>query len=452
MVERRTAKALALLALLALVALLGAAAAPARGDVPACTLYASPKGDDGANGSAAHPFRTTQKLVQALPDNGVGCLSSGGGFVGRVVVTHPVTLRTSSGRHAVVVGGVTVLATAAGTAIQNLTIHGQGSARAAVFVEANGVQVTGNTIDGDGYHDQNTACVFLDRARDTLVDSNRISACTRATRHDLSAPGVFAGSSYGARITNNLITHTVGYGISLGPNAQHSRVVHNIVDGSVGGVLIDGNATTASSYNVVEDNIFSNAGQYNVHAVWGGPVGKSNAVVSNCLWHGVAGNLSAPGVATLGNVVASPRYAKRPTDYTITGGPCVAKRPSFLATKLAALSRFTVGYSLRALPKKVQLVGLQLTHVTPGAHVDVRCASGCSAHWTGVAGTSTVSIPVLKGSWLPIGAEVDVRLSKTGHAGAYARLTVVGLPHGVTVSHACLAPGGTAPVSCAEVQ
>ncbi len=446
------AKRLVLVVLAVTAALALGSALPARGAAPSCALYASPKGDDGAKGTLAHPLRTAQKLVQALPSGGVGCLAPGGAFVGRVVVNHPVTLRTGNGRHAVLVGGVTVLATGAGTAIQNLTIHGQGSARAAVFVEANDVKVTGNTIDGSGYHDKNTACVFLDRARDTLVDSNRISACTRATKKNLSAPGVFAGSSYGAKITNNLITHTVGYGISLGPNAQHSRVVHNIVDGSVGGVLIDGNTKTASSYNVVEANIFSNSGQYNVHAVWGGPIGKSNAVVANCLWHGFAGNISAPGVATVGNVVSSPAYANRPTDYTITGGPCVAKRPSFLATDLSALSKFTIGYSLRALPTKVQLVGLQLNHVTPGAKVDVRCASGCSAHWTTTAGGSTVSVPVLKGSWLPVGAKVDVRLTETGHVGAYARLTVVGLPHGVSVSHACLAPGGTAPVSCSEVQ
>jgi hypothetical protein len=61
-------------------------------------------------------------------------------------------------------------------------------------------------------------------------------------------------------------------------------------------------------------------------------------------------------------------------------------------------------------------------------------------------------LPVLKGSWLPVGAKVDVRLSQTGRVGAYARLTVVGLPHGVSVSHACVAPGGTAPVSCSEVR
>jgi hypothetical protein len=433
-------------ALAALAAALAGSTGSA-GAATSCARWASSHGSDSAPGTAAKPFRTLARLVRALPDGGVGCLAGGSRFDERVVVTHPVSLVAQGGR-ATIAGGITVERTAAGSQIRGLTIHGGGRARAAVIVLADRVRVVANTIDGTGYRDKNTACVFLDGTRGAVVDGNRISSCTVATRRSLSAPGVFAGSAYGATISDNVILHTVGYGVVLGPNAQHSRVVHNLVDGSVGGVLIDGNAHFASSYDVVENNIFSNSGSYNVRAEWGGTVGKHNAVVSNCLWHGYGRNVSAPGVMTAGNVVADPRYAKRPSDYTVLGGPCLAKRPSILPAKPAALPRFTVHWVLIGLPTKVRVLSLRLTGVVSGSAIDVRCAARCSAHWRATARSGSVALPLLHGRWLAVGAALDVHVTHAGKAGAWARVTVTGTPKGMSVQHACLAPGGATPVSC----
>jgi hypothetical protein len=213
-------------------------------------------------------------------------------------------------------------------------------------------------------------------------------------------------------------------------------------------LLIDGNGRTASSYNVVENNIFSNAGGNNVKATWARVVGRGNVVVSNCLWHGFGGDVSAPGVRLAGNIVTSPRYVDRPRNYTVQAAACLAKRPSIVGMRVSALPAFRVTFHVRALPARVQIVRLGLSGLLPGERLAATCASRCSAHWTSVASGSQATIGVLQGSWLPVGTVIVVRATRPGRAGAYARILISGLPNGVSVSHSCLAPGGTSPVSC----
>jgi hypothetical protein len=311
-----------------------------------------------------------------------------------------------------------------------------------------GARIRNDHVSGAGYHNLNAACIFLDGTRGSVVDGNWISGCTHATRADLAAPGVFVGSAYGARVSNNLITHTVGFGIVLGPNAQHSLVVHNLVDSNSGGIEIVGNNRTASSYNVVRNNVFSNSRGENVHAEWSGVVGKKNAVVSNCLWHSIGPEAQAPGVRLAGNLVTDPHYRRPPASYAMTGGPCVAKNPSIVPSRVRALPAFRVHYRLRATASRVQVVSLELTHVVRGARVAAACAAGCSIHWRGRARASTVGLPAFSGRSLRVGAAVDVRVTRPGSAGAYARISVTGLPSGVRVTHACLPPGGASPTSC----
>jgi hypothetical protein len=425
---------------------LGLSGGPASGAAAGCTAYASSSGNDDAVGNASHPFKTVARLLKALPESAVGCLT--GRFDARVVVTRPVELRSASSAHATISGGITVESNAAGTVIQALTVHGKGGGRAAVLVLADKTTISGSTIDGTGYRDRNTACVLVDGARDVVIDGNRISSCTTASRSGLSAPGVFVGFGLRTRITNDLITHTSGYGVVLGPNAQYSRVLRVIVDGSAGGVLIDGNAKTASSYNVIENAIFSNLGGHGVLTQWGGVAGKNNSAVSNCFWHAFGGDVSGTGLRADNNIDASPQYRDRPADYTIQGGPCVAKRPSFLAARLVALPQFVVHFSLLALPKRVRIDGLQLTGVAAGDSVAAVCTAKCSGSFSARATSSSVQLHIVEKKWVPVGATIDIRVTKPGSAGAWARITVTGLPHGVSVKHACLAPGSTKPTSC----
>jgi hypothetical protein len=418
------------------VALIAAAAAlslaPAASG--ACTRWASAHGSDRDAGTAARPFRTVHRLLARLPNGGTGCLAGGSTFREHVTILRPATLQSGSGR-ATIVGGIAIAANVAHVTVRNLVVQGAGGGRAAIVVRADGARIAGTDVSGPGFVDRNTACILLEGPRGAIVDANRVHNCTRATRRDLYAPGIFVTSALRTKITHNVVYHTLGDGIALSPNAQHSRVQRNLVDGNVSGIYIGGNRRTASSYNVVTRNIVSNSGRWNVHSAWAGVVGHGNIVASNCIWNGFGGNFAGGGFAKVGNVFASPRIRDRPRDFTLLGGPCASMHPRIVPIRAAVLPRFTVTYRLRALPARVQVVSLTLTGLRGGSAVSVRCTSRCGARWSGRASGSTLALPVLRGSWLPRGAVVEVRESHKGAIGHVARIVVVGLPGGVRIEH-----------------
>jgi hypothetical protein len=389
-----------------------------------------------------------QRLLAALPRGATGCLKAGSVFNTRVWLVRPATLRSAGGR-ATIIGNVTIARDVSDVVVHGLRIEGS-RGRATIDVRGDRARIVGNDISGTGFRDVSTPCVLLDGVHDVVIDGNRIHGCTLATRRDLFAPGILVASAVRTRITNNVVFHTVGDGVALAPNAQRSHVEHNIVDGNVSGVYIGGNDRTASSYNVVAHNILSNSGRWNIHSAWSGRIGTRNVVESNCLWNGFGGNVSEVGLSLSGNVVANPRFRNRLRSYTMRWGPCLAMRPRIVAAYVPALPPFRVAYRLRALPKRVQLVLLTLTGVAPGAKITFRCRSGCAASWHGTVRSSSLVLPVLRGAWLARGAVLEVRARRYGFAGSYARVVVTGLPHGVRVDHACLAPGGTIPVRCSR--
>ena len=413
---------------LGLATVLAALAVPHHAAAATCNHYASTTGNDHGPGTASQPYRSANRLVHSLPDGGTGCLS--GVFTERVVITHPVNLRGP----ATIVGGVTITSSAPGTSVTNFTIRGYGAGRAVVVVRADRVRIANNRISGRGYLNRNTACVLLSGSRDPVIDSNRIETCSRATVRNLSAPGVFVGSAFSARVSNNLIVHTTGYGIVLGPNAQRTRVVHNLVDGNSGSLLITGNAKTSSSHNTVVNNIFSNAGGNNVKATWGGIVGRGNVVVANCVWRGFGGNFDAPGVNLEGNIVTSPRYVDRPSDYTVQAPPCLAKRPAIVAAHLMPLPPFRVTFRVKALPKRVRILQLGLSGLISGTGVQAHCVAGCKGSWIAKAHGATAAMSSFEGRWLPVGAVIDVRETLAGHTEASARIRVSGPPNGLTIT------------------
>jgi hypothetical protein len=400
----------------------------------ACTLWASSKGNDRGTGSASAPFRTIHKLLAQLPTRGEGCLVAGSSFRERVWILRPATL-TTTGKNVTLVGGIVVAPTARGSVVHDLVVRGGGRGRAAIDVRASGTRVFGNDVSGPGFQDRDTACILLDGVRGVVVDSNRVHNCTRASRRDLYAPGILVRSASDAIVTNNVVYHTVGDGISLAPNAQRSRVARNLVDGNTNGILIGGSDGLASSNNVVTQNIVSNSGGWSVHSQWGSRVGKGNVVSSNCVWHGFGGSFSGIGFAHASNIVANPRYRHRPKDFTLMGGPCVAMHPSIVRAHLPPLPRFSVSYRLRALPRRVQIVSLRLNGLTPHSRITVLCTSRCGTRWAGRPPGSTFALPVLRGAWLPRGATIQVHEQVDGWLGHVARITVTGLPRGVRIDH-----------------
>jgi Right handed beta helix region len=427
-------------------------AAAALGASPAasaaCTRWASGRGADQARGTAAAPFRTVTRLLRALPRGGTGCLVRGSVFRERVFVRRGLTLESVGGR-ATIIGGVVVTRRARGAVVRGLAIRGAGRGRAAVLVQAHRARIVGNDIAGR-YRDRNVPCILLDGVRGAVVEGNVVHDCTHTQRQDLYSAGIVVASALRARVVHNLVFHTRGDGIALAPNAQRTRVARNIVDGNVSGIYIGGDERTASSHNVVIRNVVSNSGRWNVHSGWSGRTGRANVVTSNCLWNGFGGNLAGTGLTARGNLVARPRFVSRPRDFTMRSGPCMAMHPYIVETRIARLPRFRVAYRLRALPRRVQVVGLTLTGLSPGARMTVRCVRGCRASWHGRARFSTLELPVLRGAWLARGTVLEVRARKPYRAGHYVRVIITGLPRGLRVAHACLPPAGSVPVSCSR--
>jgi Right handed beta helix region len=304
-----------------------------------------------------------------------------------------------------------------------------------IDVRGDAPRIIGNDVSGPGFLDRNAACILLDGVRGGMVDGNTVHACTRATRHDLSAPGILVASTFRTRVANNVVFHTVGDGIALGPNAQRTRVQRNIVDGNVSGIFFGGGERTASSYNVVTRNIVSNSGRFSIHSAWPGPVGRGNVVSSNCLWNGFGGTYDGSGFSPSGNIMTSPRYRNRPRDFTLGNSPCAPMHPTIVAIRLGRLPQFSVAYRLRALPRRVQIVALTLKGLSPRAKVTLRCTARCGTHWVGRPSRSSYTLPVLRGAWLKRGAVIEVREQKDGWIGQAARIVVTGLPRGVRVDH-----------------
>ena len=211
-----------------------------------------------------------------------------------------------------------------------------------MFVQADRARIVGNDISG-GYRDRNLPCVLLDGVHGVVVEANRVHDCTRSGRRDLYSAGIHVASAVRARVAHNVVFHTLGDGIALGPNAQRTRVTRNLVDGNVSGIYIGGDARTASSHNAVTRNVISNSGDWSVHSAWDGRRGGGDVVSSNCLWNGFRGHTAGTGFAVWGNIVARPRYVARPRNFTMRSGPCLPMHPHIVETRVARLPAFRVG-------------------------------------------------------------------------------------------------------------
>jgi hypothetical protein len=399
-----------------------------------CTRWAAAHGNDQAAGTAARPFRTVGRLLRALPRGGTGCLRRGSRFRENVTFRRPVTLRSVGGR-ATIFGRITIPRRVPNVRLSGLTVRGGGSRKTTILVHGDRARIVGNDISGPGFRNRNSPCILLDGTRDVRIEANRIHNCSRVTHRNVYAPGILVSSALRTHILHNVVYHTLGDGIALGPNAQRTRVARNIVDGNSSGIYIGGNRRTASSYNVVTRNVISNSGRWNVHSVWSGPTGKGNVVASNCLWHGFGGATAGRGFRLVGNVKASPRFRNRPHDFTMGSGRCLAMHPRIVKVSRSVLPSFRVEYRLRALPDRVQIVRLTLSGLTRGVHLSLRCTSRCGTKWRGQASAPTLALPVLRGAWLRRGATVEVKATRGGWIGHVARIVVTGLPRGVKVIH-----------------
>lgn len=321
------------------------AAAPAPSPSPSpppspCTYFASPSGSDSNPGTETAPFRTVTYLLAQLEAGQTGCLKSGT-YVENVSIRSggkpgfPLTLRSAPGERATIAGIFYVADSANDVVVSDLVLNGK-NATATPSVQINGDRVV---LRGNEITNENTAiCVILGggwtswgRARDVVVDGNRIHNCGRlpATNHD---HGIYVEGADNARIVNNYVYDNADWGVHLYPAAMNTVVERNVIDGNGKGVIFAGDGSLSSNGNVVRYNIISNSTiRYNVEAWWGGSVGRDNLVDHNCLWNGRMGNIdsSAGGFAVGQNTIADPLYVDRAAkDFRLRpGSPCAGAGP-----------------------------------------------------------------------------------------------------------------------------
>jgi hypothetical protein len=326
----RPLRSILLTGAVALGALAGAAspAAAAAG----CDRVASPQGSDSDPGTLARPFRSAQRLADALSPGETGCLRAGdysadegdefvlrferGGAAGA-----PVTIRSYPGERAHVVGIIMVDRGSDFVRIADLDIEGTGVQNTVKVYAANTV-IEGNDITNEMRGD---SCLMLGsssagRATGTVVRRNTFHDCGAKANenHDHS---IYAAQVDDARIVNNTFSNSAAYTVQLYPNAQRTVVARNVMDGGAdtirGGIVIGGDDSTASSGNVVQRNVIAYAPTGSVATYWPGPVGTGNVVRSNCSW-AAGDDIDEEGLRAVGNITGNPRFRNRASgDYRL---------------------------------------------------------------------------------------------------------------------------------------
>ena len=303
-----------------------------------CDRFAAPNGSDSAPGTASAPFRTAQKLQDSLSAGQTGCLKPGAVFTGRLRGNksgqngRPIVMTSGPGSgRATILGEIYIPDGTSDITYLNLVINGRDAFRVNPSVNGDRITFRNNEITDE----RNGICFHIGKpgegvAEGIIIDGNRIHGCGRlpATGFD---HGVYLNTTRNVRITNNYIYDNADYGIHLYPNAQNTYIANNVIDGNGRGITFSGEGGTASSGNVVVNNIISNSKDTtNIESYWGGPVGTGNRADDNCLWNGAKGNIGAQrGFSLSGNRVANPMFVNRAAANfaLLPGSPCAGKGP-----------------------------------------------------------------------------------------------------------------------------
>ena len=335
----------------------------------ACQKVASPLGSDAYPGTVAEPYATVEHLANSLSPGQTGCLRAGV-FQGDVKVTKggapgaPTTITSYPGERATVVGRFRVADTANHVTVSSLDLDGRNKDNLP-SPTINGDQVTFSANDVTN-HDT-TICFLLGsdtygRARDTVIDRNRIHNCGQlpATNHH---HGIYVEASDGARITENWIYDNADRGVQLYPDAQGTYIARNVIDGNGQGIIF----SRESANNVAEYNVISNPVLRYTIEEWE-LTGGGNVARRNCVWstrhQGNAGIQPGLDVATIENRVGDPGYVDRgDKDFRLrAGSPCAN-----LAAGLQPAANKPAKRRKRAVRLRTNTAS-----VWPGGHVRLR--------------------------------------------------------------------------------
>lgn len=304
-----------------------------------CNLVAAPGGSDAATGTAAEPLRTADALVAALGSDQTGCFRGGTYSFSVINLREPgSTLTSFPGENATLQGQVRVERPATGATIAGLKLDGRNPTdEFSPLIYADDVDLADNEITNS--HTSNCVHVapyYDDPAPDhVIIEGNTIHDCGRipASNHD---HGIYIAASTNLVIRDNTIYNNADRGIQLFPDAQHSHIYGNVIDGNGEGILFSGYDGISSNNNIVENNLITNSNlRHNVESFYpeGTPAGTGNVVRNNCIygadgWYEEAdgSGIANPqeGFTASNNLIADPGYVNRAAhDYRLApGSPC----------------------------------------------------------------------------------------------------------------------------------
>jgi parallel beta-helix repeat protein len=280
----------------------------AAGAEVVCTKYAAPGGSDGNAGTASAPFRTVQKLVDALQPGQTGCLRSGTYAEAdqTIDVTHGgtaedrrITISSAPGERAELKGRLWIAREADYVTVRDLDLNGANTLMVPAVNESNSLpspMINGDHAEfvGNDVTNDRAGICFLVGHEDwgiptgTLIQNNRVHDCgrwlsdPRANHHH----GVYVGAARETKVLGNLIYDNADYGVKLYNDARGTVVEGNIIDNNGGGVIFAGDGGPNSENNTVRNNVISNSREYwNVESWWpnGAPTGRGNTAQDNCL-------------------------------------------------------------------------------------------------------------------------------------------------------------------------
>jgi hypothetical protein len=327
-----------LIPLLAFGAYLAACGNAGDAHAGGCDFVAARDGSDRNGGTVDRPFKTAQRLSDALGPGETGCLRSGtytetprgphvlevqrGGRQGA-----PVTIRSFPGERAKLNGIVWVPKGSDFVTLSGLDFDGRGGE---VSGDPVSIQLMGrDTIleNSDITNRRLKSCVIIGsnrgfgQARRVVIRGNVFRDCG-SPANGIHDHGIYAENVRGGEITGNVFYGSAAWAIQLYPNAHGIRVTRNVMDSNRGGVIVAGEGRLASTGNLIERNVITNnRGARPVSTYWGDAVGSGNVARLNCVDSSGGSLRDERGLSIAGNVTADPRYADRGRrDYRLSAG------------------------------------------------------------------------------------------------------------------------------------
>jgi parallel beta-helix repeat protein len=320
-----------------------------------CSLFAAPDGSDAAAGTAAAPFRTAQRLADALRAGQTGCLANGT-YTGYLRVTHggragaTLTIRSVPGSMATVRGRVWIRAGSDDVTLSGLRIVGAPTPASCATGQCSNiptVAINGRaaTLRGDRITNNHTSiCVAVGSdqwgvARETRIVGDVIHDCGRLPATNLEH-GIYVGDAVDTVIRSNYIYDNADRGIQLFPHARDTTVEGNVIEANGEGILIGGVGGDPTRDSVIEHNLITDSRRGgNVESYFPSrpPAALLNQVTDNCLSGGQV-NASSGGVVGAGRGFSARDNVMTPVANLTRGRP-VGVRARHRAETAIARSR-----------------------------------------------------------------------------------------------------------------